>query len=83
MIPPPELSQHDAQVRGQALPRAMHHFATRELPRPVSAEERWPALQREARNFFHMIDIVSPGRQQQAPGEAIKRGKRDGEAILS
>ena len=51
-------SEIPTQVRGQALPRTMHRFATVELPTMVSSPQQWPAVAREIRLFLRMIEVV-------------------------
>lgn len=47
------------QVRGKALPRTMHQFATEELPSTISDPQHWPAIARELRVFIKMVDVIT------------------------
>ncbi len=43
---------------GEALPRSMYLYATRELPQEVAFWRRWSTVKREITSFLRMIDLV-------------------------
>lgn len=61
-------SEIPTQVRGQALPRTMHRFATEELPAMVTSPQQWPAVAREIRLFLKMTGVIVG--QGEAPDSA-------------
>lgn len=50
--------QIDTRVKGQALPRTMYLYATRELPQEVAYLRRWSTMERELTNFLRMMDLI-------------------------
>jgi len=46
------------QVGGQALPRSMYLYATRELPQEVVHLRRWSTVERELTSFVRTMDRV-------------------------
>jgi hypothetical protein len=48
----------ETQVGGQALPRSMYLYATRELPQEVVHLRRWSTVERELASFVRTMDRV-------------------------
>jgi hypothetical protein len=48
----------ETQVGGQALPRSMYLYATRELPQEVIHLRRWSMVEREITGFVRLMDRV-------------------------
>jgi hypothetical protein len=48
----------ETQVVGQALPRSMYLYATRELPQEVVYLRRWSTVERELTSFVRTMDRV-------------------------
>jgi hypothetical protein len=51
-------SQIETQVGGQALPRSMYLYATKELPQEVVHLRRWTTVERELTSFVQTMDRV-------------------------
>ena len=49
------------QVRGQALPRTMYHFAVHELPAMIAVPEKWPLAARQVRMFLNTVTAIAAG----------------------
>jgi hypothetical protein len=48
----------ETQVGGQALPRSMYLYATRELPQEVVHLRRWSTVERELTSFVRTMDRI-------------------------
>ena len=48
----------ETRVDGQALPRSMYLYATRELPQEVTHLRRWSTVEREITSFVRLMDLV-------------------------
>jgi len=48
----------ETQIGGQALPRSMYLYATRELPQEVVHLRRWTTVERELTSFVQTMDRV-------------------------